>query len=553
MTKPSEKIPIPSGLGLIQEENEFFLRSGEQTTRIAKNILAWIISEQYTGFDIPKLSRLAYLPDSPEDASAIRIGKAILPFQAIKAKYIDVEISPDKMKAWMHLRKPSPGINFTMDDCLLVLLQHGVRAGYDVESIQSTLENELPAFRVAAARGRKPKSGNDGEIIYHEMADWDLPTLSTHPFHVVTVREKEILAQKLPPGPIEHGYTVTGQRIPYEPEPLEFPAGENTHLSEDGLTLYASVDGYIALNDGIISVKEGLRIQGDIDYNSGNITYHGKIIIEGDVRAGHQVHSDSDIEVFGCIEGANVSAGGDIIVHNGINGLEKSLVTADGDIHADYIQDAHVIAGGDVVVERYVSRSTIEACGDISVDAKAGLIRGGVTWSEKLVTANVAGSTACVATTIKIQPNLTEEQQQQVDSLSNRLEKLEGQQSQIRRRLDYLTLLEKRQKHLDTNYQEEAQILAEKIVDISQEIMAREDKRESLQSIQTTMTDPEEPFIIIRKKIYPGVHFIFGEHELHIQEEINGGKIGLLNNQIFLKQLQQPLPKEDVHLYEGIH
>ena len=552
MTKPSDNITIPSGLGITQEGDEFILDLGETPQKKAKNALAWILGENYTGFDIPTLSRLAYLQDTPPNKSTIIIGKTIRPFQEVKSKYIDVEISRDAMKAWLHIKKPSPGIQFTEGDCLLILLRNGVRVGFDMETMQAALDNGLPAFRVVAAIGREPKSGNEGEIIYHELIDWDLPTLSTHPFHVVTVQENEILAQKLPPGPIEHGYTVTGQHIPYKPESLKFPAGENTHLSEDGLTLYASVDGYISLDNGKISVKEGLRIPGDIDYNSGNISYHGKIIIEGDVRAGHQVHSDSDIEVFGCIEGANVSSGGNIMVHNGINGLEKSLVTADGNIHTDYIQDANVIAEGDVLIERYVSRSVIEAYGNIQVDVKAGLIRGGVTWSEKLVTANVAGSTACIPTTIKIQPNLKEEQQQEVQVLSQRLHMLEDEQSQIRRRLDYLTLLERRQQHLDTNYQEEAQILAEKIVDISQEIMSLEDKQEALQSIKTRAVDPEEPFIIIRKKIYPGVRFIVGEHEMLVQEEIDGGKICLLNNQLFLKRTQQPPPEKKVPLYQGI-
>lgn len=552
MTKQSENITIPSGLGIVQEDDKFVLHPGKKTQKIAKNVLAWITSEEYTGFNIPALSKLAYLQGYPPDKSGIIIGRSIHPFQEVKAKYIDVEISLELMKAWLHIKDPSPGINITVDDCLFILLQNNVRAGYHLETIQSALENNLPAFRVVAATGREPTSVNEGEIIYHEMVEWDLPMLSTHPFHVVTVKENEILAQKLPPGPIEHGYTVTGECIPYEPEQLEFPAGENTHLSEDGLTLYASVDGYISLDNGKLSVKEGLRIQGNIDYNSGNICYRGKIIIEGDILAGHQVHSDSDIEVFGCIEGANVSAGGDIIVHNGINGLEKSLVTADGNVHADYIQDARVIAEGDVVIERYVSRSVIEAYGNIYVDAKAGLIRGGMTWSEKLVTANVAGSTACIPTTIKIQANLKEEQQQEVQALSQQLQSLEKEQSQIRRRLDYLALLIRRQQHLEANYQDEAQLLAEKIVEISQEIMALEDKRETLQTMNTHTANPGEPFIIVRKKIYPGVRFIIGEHEMLVQEEIDGGKVCVLKDQIFLKRIKQPLPEKGGYLYETI-
>ena len=72
-------------------------------------------------------------------------------------------------------------------------------------------------------------------------------------------------------------------------EPIDqvFLAGTGTRLGEDGSTIYADTDGRPHLAPmGEITVSPELRIEGDIDYSTGNIEFKGiSLFPDGSRRA----------------------------------------------------------------------------------------------------------------------------------------------------------------------------------------------------------------------------------------------------------------------------
>ncbi|MCF7802831.1 MAG: FapA family protein [Candidatus Marinimicrobia bacterium] len=537
MNPPSKnQISLPPGLGLAEREGKYTLSLTGNPEKQAEQILGWIISAEIVGLDIPLLSKIFLNKYSNDIKEPIPIGTVLQHFRAETEQLMKVEIADDEMRAWIHVKAPPAGVPLTADDCLFYLLQNGVKAGFQARAIEKALQGDLPIYKLVAAIGQPARSGEDGEILYHDALNGEEASNSWHPFNVVTVHENEILAQKLPAVSGEVGFTVLGKHLDASVLDPEFPPGENTYVADDGLTLYASTDGYIYWEQDELSVREVLRISGDVDFNSGNIDYCGSILVEGDIRSGHSVRSENSIEVRGCIEGADVTAGEDINIKSGINGLEHSQVTSGGNVSVDYIQDATIEAGGSVTVHRYISRGNIQAKGKIIVEGHAGLIRGGTTWSETQIRMNVAGSTACIPTTFIIRPNLTKAQLQQLESIQQKLAGVEQTQNQVRRRLEYLTLLEKRQRRLDANHRNEAELHADKLVSLSEEIVHLQNELETIQSVRTRALESEVPFIVIHNKIYPGVRFIIGNHELLIQEEIPGGVVHLINDQLFIRR-----------------
>jgi len=224
--------------------------------------------------------------------------------------------------------------------------------------------------------------------------------------------------------------------------------------------------------------------------------------------------------------------------------LELSTIEAEGDIRAEYMQDATLRSQGRVEVERYVSRCIVQASGPVVIHNNEGMVRGGSIWSETAIRSNVAGSTACVPTTLMVKPILNEAQEKTLQSLNEQLQSLGERQQQLRRRLDYLSMLARRQNRLGTKHQQEAELLSEELITVSEKILDMEEQVHVLYTSPRSERKPENPVIQVRQKIYPGVLFIIGDKELLIQEELSGGVVEVKNDQIYLREIPASLPKK---------
>ncbi len=84
-------------------------------------------------------------------------------------------------------------------------------------------------------------------------------------------------------------------------------------------------------------VEDELKIDGDVNYSTGNINYISNVVISGNVLSGFNVKSSKNITIKGFVEdGAIITAEGDIEIHNGIIG-ENTVVKAGKYIIADYV------------------------------------------------------------------------------------------------------------------------------------------------------------------------------------------------------------------------
>ena len=74
----------------------------------------------------------------------------------------------------------------------------------------------------------------------------------------------------------------------------------------------------------------------------GNINFTGSVVIHGDVLEGYSVKAKGDITVMGIVEGARLSAGGDILLHKGMRGMRTGVLEAEGDITAKFLSLIHI-------------------------------------------------------------------------------------------------------------------------------------------------------------------------------------------------------------------
>jgi len=184
----------------------------------------------------------------------------------------------------------------------------------------------------------------DGSIDYKERGT------------IPSVEKGDLLAEKIPAREGEAGINIFDEIIPPEtPKEILLKSGPGTEISEDGLRLYAMVNGYPKKEiSGEIVVNEIYIINGDVDYRTGNVKYDKSVNISGSIKNGFKVNA-IDI-VVDEVDGGILHASGDIIVKKGIIDAQ---VKAKGKIKAGYILRSHVSCFGDIEAVKEISDSEI--------------------------------------------------------------------------------------------------------------------------------------------------------------------------------------------------
>lgn len=222
------------------------------------------------------------------------------------------------------------------------------------------------SFKVAI--GEPAEEGKKAEIIYHFETNYLKAGVVTDD-GVIDFRDRgdipytqkgTLLAELIPAVQGKNGYDILGNVIEVaEFVEVELKSGAGTVLSEDGLKLYADIDGRPDLAiSGEVSVFSEMTIQGDVNFETGNIDFKGNINVQGNICEGFKV------------KGVNVTAkninGGDVDVTGNIDvsgGIVDSKIKADGYVQAMYISDATLELFGDLLIVKEILDSDIRLSG----------------------------------------------------------------------------------------------------------------------------------------------------------------------------------------------
>jgi uncharacterized protein (DUF342 family) len=144
---------------------------------------------------------------------------------------------------------------------------------------------------------------------------------------------------------------------------------------------------------GLFAVSE---IEGDIDYSTGHVDFHGDVVVKGSVRALFRVKATGSVTIGENVEtGARIEAGGDILISGGVVG-ETTVLHAGGNVMAKFLQQAEVQAGGDVEVGAYLFEASVRAGGQVRVagagEGSGRAMVGGLVWAGKGIETASLGS-----------------------------------------------------------------------------------------------------------------------------------------------------------------
>ena len=329
-------------------------------------------------------------------------------------------ISPDRMEGhfvhFAQVRATDPPESTWVMEWLEEL---GVRTGIEEAALERLCKFGVEPGRREAfllVRGTPPVDGTDTHLDFaidlekragHVLPDGSIDLRERNA--AVGVAEDQLVATLVPHRLGQPGTDVGGVELPAsDGEEKEFGAGENVRTETEGdqVKFISEVDGAAVFKGDSLSVNTIHVVNGDVNYDTGNIDVQGDVQIGGSIGPGFTVKAGGTVSVGGTIEpGAEVRARADVVAGRGILG-DSTRVVALGNVETKFIQGSAVMAQGDVSVGSYVFNAQVRAGGHVVVGSggggRAGSIVGGEAVATKGVEARILGSPSTDLTVVGI-------------------------------------------------------------------------------------------------------------------------------------------------------
>ena len=313
-----------------------------------------------------------------------------------------VRISDDTMQATLSMHPATTnGFSLRSDILLELLAEANINYGIDEPALQKALdilEKGCNDFHdIPIATGLSSQAGIDetlqfafeiGPIAGTVMKDGSIDFRERK--IMIGVNSNELLATRIKAVPGIAGINVKGEEI--EPE-----GGRELDVKFLNDTSYSEKTGEIrATKDGVLTVVNGAHIRvcsrqvvnGDINYETGNVESKNCISVQGSVQPGFKVEANGDIEISKEVMSGNLASKSNIVVKGGITGKNTSI-QADGDVDIFFIEHGEIAAGGNVVVRKQTYYSEVAAGGNIRYQPGSKLIGGHITAGRNISTSSV--------------------------------------------------------------------------------------------------------------------------------------------------------------------
>jgi uncharacterized protein (DUF342 family) len=219
------------------------------------------------------------------------------------------------------------------------------------------------------------------------------------------VKKGQLLATRIPPSPGKDGLAVNGQTILGKPgRDYRLPQGRHTVVDPDGCKLLAEMDGHVVYTprDNKINIFDEYVVTKDVDFSVGNIEFVGSVRILGNVQPGFKIIAEGDVEVQGYVDAALIEAGGNVTIRGGVQGRNKGVIRAGGNLKTPFIQSAIVDVGGSCIVGENIMHSQVSAGSKIVMEGRKAVIVGGMVRAGEEVATRVLGSPMATPTEVEV-------------------------------------------------------------------------------------------------------------------------------------------------------
>ena len=358
---------------------------------------------------------------------------------------IEIAISEDKMSASILVNSPAGGgRDITLGDIKDLLEQMGIEYGIDEDKLKDIAENELYNQVFEFAAGTPPVDGKNGkikdffprrkEVKFASKENGSIDFKSTNYIH--NVKAGEVVCELTPPEPPEDGVDIFGNTVYGKAGIMPpIPQGKNVIYNEEKDKLITACEGNLSFRSGRFHVEKILNISGNVDNSVGNIDFTGSVSIKGDVLEGFTVRAKGDITVMGIVEGATLTAVGNIILYKGMRGMKTGILEAGGDITAKFLEDCRIYAKGDIQAE-YIINSDVSCGNNLTLTGRRAAFIGGVCSVYNQMNVKTVGAMSQITTlvTLGVTPQLLEE----VEALKKEIAEITAQLEECKKKYSIL-------------------------------------------------------------------------------------------------------------------
>ncbi len=448
---------------------------------------------------------------------------------------IEVSTSSNNFEAYVKVVPPKDVdvdmvVPFNKKDVMDALAAAGVKHGINETIVSYIVDSYILDQIVCVATAIQAVPGVNGSVKYlFEKEVKNAPVEDNRGFVdykdlgiIRLVKKGDVIAEITLPTEGETGVDVRGNTLKQiVGKKAAFAVGENTAVSEDGLSIVALCEGNLVYKGNAFVVQKVVTIKGDIDASVGNIIFTGDVIVKGNIFEGFTVKSGGTITVSGDVNGATLEAKGDINIKLG---CIKSNVKSEKDISAQFFEYCKLHSDGNLHAQNYVICDIF--CGG-TVETKSqrgGILGGSHVILNDIEVANI-GSKNYVPTQITLGNNAL---------LSEEKDKLIAKIAQTQRKAEDITLivdfLNKKKKELHTLPEDKEAMLgtsARQKVVYNMEI-GKCKKR--ITEIDSILSNKQLLTVSCKGYIYPGVKITINDSVYKVEHELYKVKIGLDEN-----------------------
>ncbi len=377
--------------------------------------------------------------------------------QKVSDGAFNLTVSEDKVEAHICPRGQVP-VEISLGDIKELLAMKGIKYGVVDDTVITEYLKNRPIRKEPwkIAEGKAPEPARDAKVKYY--FDTDPSKIGTlkeggvidfkERGEIPHVRKGDLIAEKIPGMEGKPGIDVFGNPVPApKPKDIKLRCGKGAETSEDGLKVFAKLDGRPEISaGGKLFVLPELEISGDVGLETGNIDFAGNIEVHGSVQDGFRIRGGrlSAKEILK----AEIDIAGDVVVLGGIIGAR---IKTSGNVRAKHVNASDIDAMGDVMVENELLNSKIESSGACLV--KRGKILSSSIAAKKGIEANEIGSDTSNPCTLVV--GLDERTRNEVDKIKEQIALKKEEQKKHQTRVDKLR---EESKSLDKEIGELAQV-----------------------------------------------------------------------------------------------
>ena len=441
-----------------------------------------------------------------------------LPMSIFKELEPLVTVSYDEMEAYLYLPEPEADKKYTVRELEQLLADNGVTHGILEDKIQEIVDKKIYMKDVKVAEGTLTAPGEDGYFEYHFRRNLDnkpqvRPDGSVDYWNlslIEAVTEGQVIAVYHPAVQGIDGVNVRGVTKPAdrarEQQPLK---GKGFTRLEDNLVYTASLTGKIEMKNDHINISPVYEIFGNVGVESGNVDFHGDVLIHGNVEAGMKVKATGTVTVDGVVEAAEVYAGRDIVLRGGVMGDSRAVIHSDNNIHAKFFEYSTVECLGDIDAEVFMA-SVVECYGQIVLNGRKARIIGGKVKAIKGIDCKEIGNGSEIVTEINVGVEIESYRHQQY------------LQKKISKEKDELEVAEVAEERFEEAQRQGRQIdISQKMALMRTRIKLESDltsDKNELVKVSRMIEDGSRATVKVFSHVHPGVRIGIGDLRLDVKD-----------------------------------